>query len=419
MAWLSRRARIWQPLRLVAGLALLGIACWVISGKSSELSGAGAFLAQPRWEWLVLAAAAELLSFLSSATMQRRFLLAGRARGPQPRLSRVTLITFASNSIQAALPVGAAFAGFYQFRQYQLIGADEILAGWVVIASGALLFAALATLAGLSLALAASAGSTFDLAEATVGVMVLALLAVALWVRRGEVFRGATRVVTLAERLSRHPRGHWTGPLGKTLDRMRAVAPTRSQWAAAAAAAYLSWLTDCACLAFAFVAVGAGVPWQGLLLAYCGGQLAVSLPITPGGLGVVEGSLTVALVAFGGGRAATVAAVLLYRVISFWLPLPTGAGCYLVLARRRARSLREQAQVEQAQVEQAQVEQAQVEQAQVEQAQVEQAQVEQAQGTSLPTGPPLAQTSGPPDPGPPDPDQALRTDRSSADGHNG
>ena len=50
---------------------------------------------------------------------------------------------------------------------------------------------------------------------------------------------------------------------------------------------------------------------------------------------MVEGSLTVALVAFGGGEAPTVAAVLLYRLISFWVPLPVGGGCYLGLLRAR------------------------------------------------------------------------------------
>jgi uncharacterized protein (TIRG00374 family) len=70
------------------------------------------------------------------------------------------------------------------------------------------------------------------------------------------------------------------------------------------------------------------VPWRGLLLAYGAGQLASSLPVTPGGLGVVEGSLTVALVAFGGAEASTVAAVLLYRVLSFWAMLPIGWGAW-------------------------------------------------------------------------------------------
>jgi hypothetical protein len=66
----------------------------------------------------------------------------------------------------------------------------------------------------------------------------------------------------------------------------------------------------------------------------------VNLPITPGGLGVVEGSLTLALVFLGGGKAPTIAAVLLYRLFSFWIPLPVGAGCWAGLAQRRRRAER-------------------------------------------------------------------------------
>ncbi len=85
-----------------------------------------------------------------------------------------------------------------------------------------------------------------------------------------------------------------------------------------------NWLLDCACFAMMFPAIGAPVPWKGLLLAYGAGQLATSLPITPGGLGVVEGSITIALVAFGGVESTTVDAVLIYRFISFWLVLAVG-----------------------------------------------------------------------------------------------
>ena len=59
-----------------------------------------------------------------------------------------------------------------------------------------------------------------------------------------------------------------------------------------------------------FLAIHAPIPWKGLLLAYGAGQLAATLPITPGGLGVVEGSITVALVAFGGAETSTAYAVL-------------------------------------------------------------------------------------------------------------
>ena len=85
-----------------------------------------------------------------------------------------------------------------------------------------------------------------------------------------------------------------------------------------------NWLLDCACFAMMFRAIDAPIPWKGLLLAYGAGQLAATLPITPGGLGVVEGSITVALVAFGGAETSTAYAVLLYRVISFWMILVIG-----------------------------------------------------------------------------------------------
>jgi uncharacterized membrane protein YbhN (UPF0104 family) len=86
----------------------------------------------------------------------------------------------------------------------------------------------------------------------------------------------------------------------------------------------VNWLLDCACFAIMFTSIHAPIPWGGLLLAYGAGQLAATLPITPGGLGVVEGSLTIALVAFGGAEASTADAVLLYRLISFWFILGLG-----------------------------------------------------------------------------------------------
>jgi hypothetical protein len=73
-----------------------------------------------------------------------------------------------------------------------------------------------------------------------------------------------------------------------------------------------------------FLAIHAPIPWSGLLLAYGAGQLAATLPITPGGLGVVEGSITIALVQFGGPVTSTADAVLLYRIISFWFILVVG-----------------------------------------------------------------------------------------------
>src|SRR5262249_54998933 len=82
------------------------------------------------------------------------------------------------------------------------------------------------------------------------------------------------------------------------------------------------------CLALSFLAVGDQPPWHRLLLGYGAAQLAAMLPFTPGGLGVVEGSLTLALVSYGGAYPTTLAAVLLYRLLSYWLILPAGLVAY-------------------------------------------------------------------------------------------
>jgi uncharacterized protein (TIRG00374 family) len=72
-----------------------------------------------------------------------------------------------------------------------------------------------------------------------------------------------------------------------------------------------------------------------LLAAYGAGTLLGQLPLTPGGLGLVEGTVTVLLVTLGVDHSAAVLAVIGWRVFEFWLPIPIGWTCYLVLRVRR------------------------------------------------------------------------------------
>src|SRR5262249_49915392 len=101
--------------------------------------------------------------------------------------------------------------------------------------------------------------------------------------------------------------------------------------AIAAALMLGSWFCDIAVLGIAYEAVGTTPPWAGLLLAYCAGQIASALPVPRGGMGVGGGSLTLALVAFGGAASITLAAVLLYRLITYWACIPLGGLAWLVL----------------------------------------------------------------------------------------
>jgi uncharacterized membrane protein YbhN (UPF0104 family) len=90
------------------------------------------------------------------------------------------------------------------------------------------------------------------------------------------------------------------------------------------------WAWDNAVLWATFHAVGAGVPLAIVLMGYLIGQLGGLLPI-PGGVGGIDGGLIGTLVLYGAPAAATVAAVLAYRLILFWLPLLGGVVAFASL----------------------------------------------------------------------------------------
>ncbi len=71
-----------------------------------------------------------------------------------------------------------------------------------------------------------------------------------------------------------------------------------------------------ACLVFAIKTIGIGVPWHRILLVWSAGIGAGSFSPTPGGIGVVDVTMTAALVAAGIRPPDAVAAVLLYRIIN-------------------------------------------------------------------------------------------------------
>lgn len=92
------------------------------------------------------------------------------------------------------------------------------------------------------------------------------------------------------------------------------------------------WAWDNAVLWAAFHAFGHSPPLTVILMGYLIGQLGGLLPL-PGGLGGIDGGLIGALIVYGTPAAVTAAAVLLYRVILFWLPLLAGSVAFVSLRR--------------------------------------------------------------------------------------
>lgn len=103
-------------------------------------------------------------------------------------------------------------------------------------------------------------------------------------------------------------------------------------WAAA------NWLLDVASLWVFLLAFHRAVSPIDLLVAYGVANILAVIPITPGGLGVVEATLIGLLTGFGVPAVVASFGVLAWRLVNFWLPIPIGGGCYLTLRTRRRRA---------------------------------------------------------------------------------
>jgi uncharacterized protein (TIRG00374 family) len=105
-------------------------------------------------------------------------------------------------------------------------------------------------------------------------------------------------------------------------DRVRAA--FEGHWWRAVLAAAANRMFDYAALIAALAAFGAHARPSEVLLAYVVAQALVIVPLTPGGLGFVDAGLTTLLVLIGISADTALIGTLLYRLVSFWLPIPVG-----------------------------------------------------------------------------------------------
>jgi uncharacterized protein (TIRG00374 family) len=331
-AYVGARRRVWHRVRPVLAAVILGVGLFGAYERRHELGSAWHLIEQARWGWFGVAIAFELASIVAFAGLQRTLLGAG---GVHVRARDLVEVTLAANAVAVSVPGGAAFAAKWTYSQLRRRGAETVLAAWTVLMAGALASFALFVVLAVGAFVAGDNGpvsSLRALAAALALIPVAAGVFVALLHRSRTVHDWAADLVA---RLDQHPHGHAVVHAGQEfLERLRTVQPTWRGWLVAFGFASANWLANLGCLVAAILTVHAGVPWRGVLVVYGLTQIAAVLPLTPGGLAVVEGSLTALLVAYGVAPGDAVAATLLYRVVGFWAPVPLGWVLYALLTRR-------------------------------------------------------------------------------------
>jgi uncharacterized membrane protein YbhN (UPF0104 family) len=111
---------------------------------------------------------------------------------------------------------------------------------------------------------------------------------------------------------------------GQVLPRLLEIAQHPRKLAEGIGGALLLSLAYILCLAACVAAFGRSVPFAKIGFVYLTGSAIGSIIPTPGGLGAVEAALAAGLTAAGVPGGVAVSAVLLFRLVTFWLPVPFG-----------------------------------------------------------------------------------------------
>jgi putative heme transporter len=327
-------------LRYVIGILVGFVVLVLLLRRRGEFAAAWHELGTASLGWVAAAIGAESVSLLSFAALQRLTLRLSGSVIPLPGLFALSL---ANDAIAATVPGEPAVSSAYRYRYYRRRGASGASAGWTIftVLIGQAIGMALLLLVGVLVALAGSTSAVG--AGVTAAGLIIVVAAGAVLVRRDLVLQLAAGLVRAARRVTGHPRGSIGERIEGALARMREIPLSRRSTAAVVAIAFAVWGCDFCCLVCSFHAVHAAIPWHGVLLAYGVAQVAGSFPLIPGGFGIVEGSLSVVLIAYGVGRVPAVAAVLAFRVVNFWLAIAAGwatAGMIALHLRRLARTAR-------------------------------------------------------------------------------
>ncbi len=331
---------------VLAALLLVGLVVGAISQRAL-LAGVPGALGHARLGWVALAGLCAAVSVPALAMQQRQLMGVG---GRRPPVGLLVSTTVTGNAISVSVPlVGSEMSVAYTYRRLARHGVDRAAVAWALIVSGLLSATAFAALVAVG-ALVSGNGSAAVAGLVTLVTVVLPGGALVLGLRSRVVRDRAVRIIgPVEQRVHRLTRGRSAAPGGHSVTELVAqighLHTRRSTLPVALGWSLLNWASDLACLGAALEAVGASVPWRGLILAWAAGAGVSSLGLTPGGLGVVEAALAFALVGAGLPYLAAVSGVLVYRVFSLWLAVLTGwlllAGSTSLVGRLRPRAWRQ------------------------------------------------------------------------------
>jgi uncharacterized protein (TIRG00374 family) len=258
---------------------------------------------------------------------------------PGLKFGRAMLMTQATTAITNTVPAGSAIGIGMTYAMLGSWGFSRSRTTIAVLVSGVWNAFAKLAIPVLALALVALQGNAspgrVTAALLGIGGLIAAIVVFALMLRSERMAEkvGVTsgRVVSrLLALIRRPPVQGWE--IATVKFRNRTIDLLEHGWLPITAATLVSHLSLYLVLLVCLRDVGvsdAEVGWAEVLAVFAFARLATAIPITPGGAGVVEAVLITGLTAAGGFKPEVVAAVLVFRALTWALPILVGVFCLI------------------------------------------------------------------------------------------
>jgi uncharacterized protein (TIRG00374 family) len=281
---------------------------------------------------VVAAVVAQAASLGCYAQLYRRVLA---ALGAKLRFRLAADVTLASFFVSHLTPFGSATGTLVNVSALEADGIEATTTGEAIALTSLMSTVALIALFGTGFVATAGrhVSRQYLLIAAVALFLVSAVLAVVFVLGAHPAIAG--RAGRRAARVARHLRpGIDPEQAAQTSSRLASLARSalsRRAFLAGFGLASADLLFDLLSLDLMFLALRYQPGFGPLAVAYAAANIASAIPVTPGGLGVIEVTMVAVIVGFGAPRATAVLAVLGYRIVNYWLPLLPGAVAYLRL----------------------------------------------------------------------------------------
>jgi uncharacterized protein (TIRG00374 family) len=330
----------WKALvKRAAVVAVGGISLYLVLPAITEVLASWPRLSTLHPWWVTAAIAAEVAHFSCTSALQR---MALRTRQWFPVITSL----LAGNAITRIVPGGAAAGAAVQFRMLAASGQDMTATAGGLAAVSLLGVAGLLALPAVALPVILAGAYT---SRGLVNAALLGAVAFVAFAAFGAVLLTRDAPLRWAGLRAQQLR-NWVMRKRPPLDGLdRTLLAQRNeiremlgrQWRRAVLLAAGRLAFDYLCLLAALQATGGSPRPSLVLVAYALAGVIGMIPVTPGGLGIVEASLTGLLVLAGTDSSQAALATLAYRIASYWLPLlagPVAYGLFRLRYRDRAAS---------------------------------------------------------------------------------